>query len=208
VPVSRNMTQYYRPRGRYKRPKIPNGSGKKGIRLRMNSTTPDQLQNIRELLRQRSGPALYILDHNYEVVLSSSDGEVPPDVQRTVRAARADIDSPAAGPERVYLLESGLIARVRGVAGTLGSFTAVLTEPFRARNHLDAGRRKYNLTIREFDVLRRLMAGKTTAEIGTELGIAVSTVAIHVRSLLTKTSTHTRAEMIGRIVAHASERDN
>jgi DNA-binding CsgD family transcriptional regulator len=208
VPVNRSMTQYYRARGGDKRTKFPNGSGKKGIRLRMNSTTPAQLQNIRELLRQRSGPALYILDQHYEVVLSSADGDVPADVQRTVRAARADIDSPAAGVERVYLLESGLIARVRGINGTLGTFTAVLTEPFRARNHLDAGRRKYKLTIREFDVLRRLMAGRTTAEIGAELGIAVSTVAIHVRSLLTKTATHTRAEMIGRIVSHSSERDN
>jgi DNA-binding CsgD family transcriptional regulator len=207
VPVSRNMTQYYRPQGGDKRPKIPNGSGKKGIRVHMNSTTPDQLQNIRELLRLRSGPALYILDQNDEVVLSSSGDEVPPDVQRTVRVARADVDSPPAGAERIYLLESGLIARVRAVAGTLGRFTAVLAEPFRARNHLDAGRRKYKLTLREFDVLRHMIAGKTTSEIAAELGIAVSTVAIHVRSLLAKTSTHTRAEMIGRIVSHSAERD-
>jgi DNA-binding CsgD family transcriptional regulator len=157
------------------------------------------------LLRQRSGPALYILDHNDDVVLSSS-GDVPPDVQRTVRAARADIEnSPAA--ERVYLLESGLLARVRPIDGPLGRFTAVLAEKFRARNHLDAGRRKYKLTLREFDVLRRLMAGKTTSEIGAELGIAASTVSIHVRSLLAKTSTHTRAEMIARIMAHAAERE-
>jgi DNA-binding CsgD family transcriptional regulator len=206
VPVNRSMTQYYRARGGDKRTKFPNGSGKKGIRVRMFSTTPDQLQGMRELLRQRSGPALYIFDQNYELVLSSSGPEVPPDVQRTVRVARADIETPADGAERVYLLESGLIARVRGVDGKLGHFTAVLTEPFRARNHLDAGRRKYKLTLREFDVLRRMMAGKSTSEIGADLGIAASTVAIHVRSLLTKTASHTRAEMIGRIVAHAAER--
>lgn len=52
-----------------------------------------------------------------------------------------------------------------------------------------------------------MMAGKSTSEIGADLGIAASTVAIHVRSLLTKTASHTRAEMIGRIVAHAAERD-
>ncbi len=207
MPVSRNMTQYYRPQGGDKRPKIPNESGKKGIRLRMNRTTPDQLQNNRDLLRLRSGPALYILDQNYEVVLSSLGCDVPPDVQRTVRVARTDVQSPPAGAERVYLLESGLIARISAIDGTLGRFTAVLAEPFRARNHLDAGRRKYKLTLREFDVLRGLIAGKTTAEIGAELGIAISTVAIHVRSLLAKTSAHTRAEMIGRIVAHSAERE-
>jgi DNA-binding CsgD family transcriptional regulator len=207
VPVNRSIIPYYRPRRRDKRPKIPNRSGKKGTPLPMNSATSDQLQDFRELLRQRSGPALYILDQNYELVLSSSDGDVPPDVQRTARVARTDIESPAAGVERVYLLETGLIARVRAIDGTLGRFTAVLTEPFRARNHLDAGRRKYKLTQREFDVLRGLMAGKSTSEIGAELLIAHSTVAIHVRALLTKTSTHTRAEMIGRIVSHSSERE-
>ena len=118
VPVNRSMTQYYRARGGDKRTKIPNGSGKKGIRVRMFSTTPDQLQGIRELLRQRSGPALYIFDQNYEVVLSSSGADVPPDVQRTVRGGSGRHRKPADGSERVYFLESGLIARVRGVDGS------------------------------------------------------------------------------------------
>lgn len=50
------------------------------------------------------------------------------------------------------------------------------------------------LTPRELDVLRRLVAGSSNRAIGEQLGISEETVRVHVRNLFGKLGVHTRVE--------------
>lgn len=59
-----------------------------------------------------------------------------------------------------------------------------------------ASERVKGLTQRERLVLRLVVKGKRNAEIGEELGVAVSTIEFHVRHVLDKLGARTRAELV------------
>ncbi|MCB1492119.1 MAG: hypothetical protein KDJ77_10040 [Rhodobiaceae bacterium] len=54
----------------------------------------------------------------------------------------------------------------------------------------------FRLTNAEVGVLERILAGKSTQEIATELGVASGTVRTHVLHLFQKTATHSRADLV------------
>lgn len=60
------------------------------------------------------------------------------------------------------------------------------------------------LTVREWEVMRCIMAGQTTPEIAAELGIQRSTARTHVQNLLTKLGVHSRLQAAALMSAHAS----
>lgn len=55
-------------------------------------------------------------------------------------------------------------------------------------------RPRYDLTPRETEVLRRIVAGQSTAQMSVEMDIAVSTLRTYVKNLLTKLGTHSRLQ--------------
>jgi len=172
----------------------------------MDVVVEDRLAGFRELLRQRRGPVVYILDEGGDVVMTApGDPPLPEEARHVVDAVLLEAD---AGPGEIrpaFRLDAGLSIRVQPVGGTLGRFTVVLIELFRLRDHLAAGRKRYALTQREAEVLQGVMRGTRTADIAAELGIAASTVAGHIQSIMSKTSTRSRAEMLGRILADLSQ---
>ncbi|WP_024890344.1 response regulator transcription factor [Luteimonas huabeiensis] len=60
------------------------------------------------------------------------------------------------------------------------------------------------LTSREWDVLRSIARGRTTAEIARELGIAYFTARTHRRHLLDKLDLHSAAQLTAYAIEHAS----
>jgi DNA-binding NarL/FixJ family response regulator len=56
------------------------------------------------------------------------------------------------------------------------------------------GRPLYELTPREREVLRRIVAGQSTGQMATEMNIAISTLRTYVKNLLTKLGTHSRLQ--------------
>jgi DNA-binding CsgD family transcriptional regulator len=56
------------------------------------------------------------------------------------------------------------------------------------------------MTPRETAVLRLLIAGKSTAQIGAALGITEGTVGDHVKSLFRKTVTNKRSELVASVL--------
>ena len=173
----------------------------------MELAVEDRLETFRDLLRQRSGPAVYILDEVGGVVLTApADPPFPDQARQLVDAMLQDSDNAANDLGRSCQLEAGLSIRVQPVGGRLGRFTVVSVEPFRLRDQTAAGSEQYGLTQRESEVLRGLMSGTGTSDIAAGLGIATSTVAGHIRSIMSKTATNSRAAMLGRIMTHAAER--
>ena len=57
----------------------------------------------------------------------------------------------------------------------------------------------YCLTPREQEVLSELAGGRTTGEIATRLFISEHTVRDHVKSILAKTDTSSRGELLSRL---------
>jgi DNA-binding NarL/FixJ family response regulator len=60
----------------------------------------------------------------------------------------------------------------------------------------DAEASRLGITAREYDVLRLLSQGLTSAEIGRELFLSVNTIRSYVQTLLAKLDAHTRIEAV------------
>ena len=56
----------------------------------------------------------------------------------------------------------------------------------------------YELTKREFEVLRLLAAGRQTSEIARDLVISTKTVGAHIQRVLAKLGVHTQAQAVGK----------
>ena len=68
-----------------------------------------------------------------------------------------------------------------------------------AKAHAPQSRRRryhpvHDLTSREKEVLRRIVAGQSTAQMTREMSVAASTLRTYVKSMLTKLGAHTRLE--------------
>ena len=82
------------------------------------------------------------------------------------------------------LVDQGTIVGVFGLADPAGNPVA------------PAGERPVHLTPRQYEVLRPLAAGHSTAALAAELGIEVETVRNHVRGLLRSLRVHTRLQAV------------
>ena len=98
-----------------------------------------------------------------------------------------------AGPD---LLVRAIHAAAAGDALIAPSVTARLLQHFTASApNTSTTRPSSDLTEREEDVVRRVAAGRTNAEIATDLHIGVSTVKTHLASLSAKLSVRNRVEI-------------
>jgi two-component system nitrate/nitrite response regulator NarL len=86
------------------------------------------------------------------------------------------------------------------IAGALDVIAAggVLSRPVKAAATPPRGKHRYHpirdLTSREKEVLRRIVAGQSTTQMTREMGVAASTLRTYVKSILTKLGAHTRLE--------------
>lgn len=165
------------------------------------------------VVRQRTGPAIYVVDEDCRVVLGWSSEEpgqsrqgpgLPEEIERAVRELQWAIREGAQTP-LVRLLDSSFVVRVATVTGALGTYTAVLVERFRSRDRASGGSRGYALTQRELDVLKHVADAARPAEIARDLDMAPSMVSTDLKSILGKASSRTRADMFGRIIAQATD---
>jgi DNA-binding CsgD family transcriptional regulator len=80
-----------------------------------------------------------------------------------------------------------------------GRWLMLLIEPAVSKPATDPSKR-WDLTEREADVARMLTAGKQTDEICDALGFAPNTLKTHVKSLLAKTASRSRTELVAKLL--------
>ena len=86
------------------------------------------------------------------------------------------------------------------IAGALDVIASggVVNGPVKAHTPRSHSRHRYqpvrDLTLREKEVLRRIVAGQSTTQMTREMGVAASTLRTYVKSMLTKLGAHTRLE--------------
>lgn len=173
-----------------------------------------------KVINQRAMPNVYIVDAEYNVLLAwqgthalgkrteerFSRDSLPPLIYKTVRNLTLRRYPPDERPAMLVALpNASTIVRIAWMSGTLGEFMAIFVERFKSRDSLRKVTERYMITPRETQVLKLLIEGARTSEIAKHLSIAKSTVILHIKSMLLKTDSHTRTEIVGKVVFQASE---
>jgi DNA-binding CsgD family transcriptional regulator len=161
--------------------------------------------------------AQYILNEDLEIVLAwTSENErrvavtplrarlqdrLPHVLEETVRkltsAWTADDASRQPGIARPVPF---LVVRTRPMAGPTGLFIGVSIERSKPAHSLTAAAARFRISPREVQVLALLLDGAQLNEAAKRLHITSSTVQDHIKSLLEKTGTENRSEMIAKIL--------
>ena len=169
------------------------------------------------LAKRRSKPHVLLLDSDFRVAYAEPSAiallsrllgvprealnRLPMAVERSVREAlKARQLSPQHG-DSVIMPVPSLAIRVTQVEGEGGSFVTLLVEEQLSRRYLSKAIDEYSLTRRETDVLMLILRGRNGVEIAHELCIAETTAADYTKSLLRKTNSKNRSEMLVKIFA-------
>ncbi len=162
-------------------------------------------------------PLMHVLDRNLTVVLTWDAGEarqaaptsiharlatrLPPIIEQTVRDLIASWTSdPATQSSGVAYPVPFLTVRTQPLSGPMGLFVGVLLERPPGGEVFGKAARAYKLSPRELETLALLMPGATLSEVADRMQISSSTVQDHIRSMLDKTGSRNRTELIAKIL--------
>ncbi len=164
---------------------------------------------------EASDSAFYVLDHDLQIVLAWSSEEqrrialtglqtriverLPIVLENTVREMTAawssEIRQPAVARPVPFL-----VVRTQPMSGPAGLFIGVRIDRFQHANSLTGAASKFHITPREVQVLALLLDGNHLDQIAKHLYITSSTVQDHINSMLEKTASGNRSELIARVL--------
>jgi DNA-binding CsgD family transcriptional regulator len=166
---------------------------------------------------EASDGAFYVLDQELEIVLAWSAEDqrrialtglrtqlahrLPTVLEETVRDLvagwRTDPVTQTVGSSRPVPF---LVVRTQPMSGPAGLFVGVRIDRFHPPHSLIGPAERYRISPRELQVLALLLDGAKLEEIGLQLHITSSTVQDHIKSMLDKTGSRRRTELIARVL--------
>jgi len=188
--------------------------------LRLQPATHDRIERLggreSEPAAESSEGAFYVLDQDLQIVLAWT-AEDQRRIALTGLHTRIAERLPLALEETVRELTAGwsvgtvkargvghpvpfLVVRTQPMSGPTGLFIGVRIDRFQPPNSLTGAARRFHLSPREVQVLALLLDGEQLDEIGKRLHITSSTVQDHIKSMLEKTDSRNRSELIGRVL--------
>lgn len=173
---------------------------------------------------EASEGAFYVLDSDLQIVLAWSADKrrraaltglrtrladrLPAVLEETVRELIAGWRSdPATREAGIARPVPFLVVRTQPMSGPSGLFVGVRIERYRPPNSLVGPAALYHISPRELQVLALLLDGATLDEIGQTLHITSSTVQDHIKSMIDKTESRNRTELIARVLGWESSSD-
>jgi DNA-binding CsgD family transcriptional regulator len=160
--------------------------------------------------------AFYILDGNLEIVLAWSTErqgriaatDLPPHAaERLPAMLEASVRELTAGWATSPIKEPGiarpvpfLVVRTQPMSGPAGSFVGVRVDRFQPPNSLTGAALRFHISPREVQVLALVLDGDHLDQIAARLHITSSTVQDHIKSMLDKTASRNRSELIARVL--------
>lgn len=161
--------------------------------------------------------AFYVLDSDLQIVLTWTGGDqrrtaitglrtrlanrLPLVLEETVRDLIAGWHSdPASQKDGIARPVPFLVVRTQPMSGPEGLFIGVRIDRFQASNSLAGPAARFHISPRELQVLALLLDGAKLGEIGAKLNITQSTVQDHIKSMVEKTESRNRTELIARIL--------
>ena len=175
----------------------------------------DAAQDIEAL--EASGESFYVLDRDLQIVLAWTDEQqrrvaltglrtriadrLPGVLEEAVRGLIADWQADS-GTQKVGIAQPVpfLVVRTQPMSGPAGLFIGVRIDRFKPPKSLSGPAARFHISPRELQVLAMLLDGERLEAIGQKLHIASSTVQHHVRSMVDKTETRNRTELIARVL--------
>jgi DNA-binding CsgD family transcriptional regulator len=166
---------------------------------------------------QESEGEHYVLDQDLQIVMTWTSQEqrraaltglrtrlaerLPIVLEDTVRALVAGWQSdPATQLPGVARPVPFLVVHTQPVSGPTGLYIGVRIERFRPIHSLVEPAARFHISPRELEVLALLFDGAKLGEIGKTLNIATSTVQDHIKSMVDKTDSRNRTELLARVL--------
>jgi DNA-binding CsgD family transcriptional regulator len=185
------------------------------------SLRPDSGPAEPERLPASAEGAFYVLDGDFNIVLGWSSGvkrhvastglptcrgdHLPMLLEQTVRDLTAAWANGAVKKPGVAHPVPFLVVRTHPMTGPAGVFVGVHVDCYRPPNSLIGASTRFHITPREIQVLALLLDGQHLDAIAEQLFITSSTVQDHIKSMLDKTESRNRSELIARILGWRSE---
>lgn len=189
--------------------------------LRLNASaqarsTADHRENAPNPLEMPEGEH-YVLDQNLQIVMTWTSQEqrrasltglstrladrLPAVLEDTVRALIAGWQSdPATRLPGVARPVPFLVVHTQPVTGPAGLFIGVRIDRFQPPHSLVGPAARFHISPRELEVLALLLDGAKLEEIAEALNITTSTVQDHIKSMVDKTESRNRTELIARVL--------
>lgn len=166
---------------------------------------------------EASGESFYLLDRDLQIVLAWTAEQqrrvaltglrtriadrLPGVLEETVRELiagwRSDSGSQKTGIAHPVPF---LVVRTQPMSGPAGLFIGVRIDRFKPPKSLRGPAARFHISPRELQVLAMLLDGEKLEAIGRKLHIAASTVQHHVSSMVAKTESRNRTELIARVL--------
>jgi DNA-binding CsgD family transcriptional regulator len=185
------------------------------LRLKLPLSTQSD-QNGAEFVAEPSDGAFYVLNSDLEITLAWSSEELqqttlaglgvriadrlPVILEKSVRALTAGWSSGAVNQCGIGYPVPFLVVRTRPMSGPAGLFIGVRIDRFQPPNLLLRAAARFHISPRELQVLALLLEGKHLDQIAEQLHITSSTVQDHIKSMLDKTESRNRSELIARVL--------
>lgn len=167
----------------------------------------------------------YVLDQDLQIVMTWTSQEqrraaltglhtrlaerLPAVLEDTVRALIAGWQSdPTTQLPGVARPVPFLVVHTQPVTGPAGLFIGVRIDRFQPSHSLVTPAARYHISPRELEVLVLLLDGAKLEEISAALNITTSTVQDHVKSMVDKTDSRNRTELIARVLGWESQAED
>ncbi len=160
--------------------------------------------------------AFYVLDSDLQIVLAWSEEEqrrialtglytriserLPVLLENTVRELTAAWSGQSVKEKGVANPVPFLVVRTQPMSGPIGLFIGVHVDRFRPSNSLIGAAARYHISPREVQVLALLLDGERLEDVAARLSITSSTVQDHINSMLEKTESRNRTELVARVL--------
>ena len=164
--------------------------------------------------------AYYVLDADFQIVLAWTAEDqrriavtglhthiaerLPVVLEETVRQLTAAWSGTIVKDPGVAHPVPFLVVRTQPLSGPAGLFIGVRIDRFQAPNSLTGAASRFHISPREVQVLALLLDGNHLDQIATQLSITSSTVQDHINSMLDKTGSRNRSELIARVLGWES----
>jgi DNA-binding CsgD family transcriptional regulator len=179
-------------------------------------STADHRENAPNPIENPEGES-YVLDQDLQIVMTWTSQEqrraaltglrtrladrLPAVLEDTVRALIAGWQSdPSTQLPGVARPVPFLVVHTQPVLGPAGLFIGVRIDRFQPPHSLVEPAARFHISPRELEVLALLLDGAKLEEIGAALNITTSTVQDHIKSMVDKTDSRNRTELIARVL--------
>jgi DNA-binding CsgD family transcriptional regulator len=173
-----------------------------------------------DVTAKMSEGAFYVLDSELQIVLAWSSEDqrrialtglhtqlaerLPIVLEETVRELTSAWSADSAKQPGVAHPVPFLVVRTQPMSGPAGLFIGVRIDRFQPPNSLTGAATRFHISPREVQVLALLLDGNHLDQIANQLNITSSTVQDHIKSMLDKTESRNRSELIARVLGWES----